>query len=453
MRLSAITTLTLLTLAVATAANLEQDDHAMKTAPKDYAARYGGDVDKSDKYVAQGGPDVEDHEREDDEGSEAAKNAKAGAKNANGKPAKPAKTVTDKQPTVINDYDPNNIGQSEAEVDIAKDAAERAKEDRVAAVVGVTEPANDATGSSGSSGSSSSSSSATTSTKKTTTSSSTVTAAPVDDDKWHTFVMAFSMIITSEIGDKTFLLAAIMASKHSHLTIFSAAFSSLALMTVLSALLGQAFLIFVSPRLVAIAAGVLFLVFGIRLLHEATTMEGVSIKEEMAEVESEIEASELNEKNRDLEEGSTSSGETTLRRQNSAPGITDDGLGEQGYSFDIRKASKPTIKQSLADISSGFSNLASLVLSPAWVQIFVMTFLAEWGDRSQISTIAMGAGSNFWPVVFGGVIGHACCTSVAIIGGKLLAQRVSIQQITLVGAVAFIIYALLYFWDIYSTWQ
>ncbi|AOW02469.1 hypothetical protein B0I72DRAFT_137774 [Yarrowia lipolytica] len=447
MKLSTITTLVLVTLAGATAANLEENDHAMKTAPKDYAARYGSEVDKGDKFVAQGRPDVEDHEREDDEGSEAAKNAKV--KNTNGKPAKPAKTVTDKQPTVINDYDPNNIGQNEAEVDIAKDAAERAKEDRVAAVVGVTESANDATGSKSSS--SSSSSGSTTTTKP----ASSVTDVPVDDDMWHTFVMAFSMIITSEIGDKTFLLAAIMASKHSHFTIFSAAFSSLALMTILSALMGQAFLLFVSPRLVGIAAGVLFLVFGIRLLHEATHMEGVSIKDEMAEVESEIEASEMNEKNRDLEAGtsSSSSGDTTLRRQNSAPGITDDGLGEQGYSFDIRKASKPTIKQSLADISNGFSNLASLVLSPAWVQIFVMTFLAEWGDRSQISTIAMGAGSNFWPVVFGGVIGHACCTSVAIIGGKLLAQRVSIQQITVVGAVAFIIYAILYFWDIYSTWQ
>lgn len=431
MKLSHIATFAVaLTCASASAltANVEENDHAMKTAPKDYAARYGTEVDKGDKFVAQGNPDVEDHEREDDETS--AKSAK------NVKPAsgKPAKTVTDKQPTVINDYDPNNIGQSEAEVDIAKDAAERAKEDRVAAVVGV-ESTGDA--------------------PKT---NKIVAAAPAStpeahDDKWHTFVMSFSMIITSEIGDKTFLLAAIMASKHSHFTIFSAAFSSLALMTVLSALLGQAFLIFISPRLVSIAAGVLFLIFGVRLLHEATNMEGVSIKDEMAEVESEIEASELSEKNRDLEAGTTTASEIPLRRQNSAPGITDDGLGEQGYSFDIRKASKPTIKQSLADISSGFSNLASLVLSPAWVQIFVMTFLAEWGDRSQISTIAMGAGSNFWPVVFGGIIGHACCTSVAIIGGKLLAQRVSIQQITLVGAVAFIIYAVLYFWDIYSTWQ
>jgi hypothetical protein len=38
----------------------------------------------------------------------------------------------------------------------------------------------------------------------------------------------------------------------------------------------------------------------------------------------------------------------------------------------------------LDSIFSGLSNLFSLLLSPAWVQTFVMTFLGEWGDRSQI---------------------------------------------------------------------
>ncbi|CAO3650967.1 unnamed protein product [Cunninghamella blakesleeana] len=46
-------------------------------------------------------------------------------------------------------------------------------------------------------------------------------------------------VYVSEIGDKTFLIAAIMAMKHSRLVVFSAAFSSLFLMSVLSAGLGH----------------------------------------------------------------------------------------------------------------------------------------------------------------------------------------------------------------------
>ena len=48
------------------------------------------------------------------------------------------------------------------------------------------------------------------------------------------------MIIMSEIGDKTFLIAALMAMKHPRKVVFAAAFASLLIMTVLSAALGHA---------------------------------------------------------------------------------------------------------------------------------------------------------------------------------------------------------------------
>jgi hypothetical protein len=76
---------------------------------------------------------------------------------------------------------------------------------------------------------------------------------------------------------------------------------------------------------------------------------------------------------------------------------------------------------------SGLNNLFSLLLSPAWVQTFVMTFLGEWGDRSQIATIAMAAGSDYWWVTGGAVVGHGCCTAVAVIGGRAIAGKVSMR--------------------------
>lgn len=50
----------------------------------------------------------------------------------------------------------------------------------------------------------------------------------------HAFVASLSMIIVSELGDKTFFIAAIMAMRHPRLTVFLGAMSALGFMTVLS---------------------------------------------------------------------------------------------------------------------------------------------------------------------------------------------------------------------------
>lgn len=49
------------------------------------------------------------------------------------------------------------------------------------------------------------------------------------------FIASCSMIVVSELGDKTFFIAAIMAMRSSKRTIFMSAFAALALMTALSA--------------------------------------------------------------------------------------------------------------------------------------------------------------------------------------------------------------------------
>ncbi|KAJ8922476.1 hypothetical protein NQ315_007504 [Exocentrus adspersus] len=50
----------------------------------------------------------------------------------------------------------------------------------------------------------------------------------------HAFVASLSVILVSEIGDKTFFIAAIMAMRHPRLTVFAGAISALVLMTILS---------------------------------------------------------------------------------------------------------------------------------------------------------------------------------------------------------------------------
>lgn len=50
----------------------------------------------------------------------------------------------------------------------------------------------------------------------------------------HAFIASLSVIVVSELGDKTFFIAAIMAMRHPRLIVFAGAIAALALMTVLS---------------------------------------------------------------------------------------------------------------------------------------------------------------------------------------------------------------------------
>jgi Ca2+/H+ antiporter, TMEM165/GDT1 family len=57
---------------------------------------------------------------------------------------------------------------------------------------------------------------------------------------WGGFVSGVGMIMATEIGDKTFFIAAIMAMQYPRILVFAGAIAALAVMTVLSAALGFA---------------------------------------------------------------------------------------------------------------------------------------------------------------------------------------------------------------------
>ena len=74
-------------------------------------------------------------------------------------------------------------------------------------------------------------------------------------------------------------------------------------------------------------------------------------------------------------------------------------------------------------------------------QAFMLTFLAEWGDRSQIATIALAAAKDPYGVVAGGVVGHAMCTGLAVVGGRMLAARISEKHVAVCGGLIFLGFA------------
>lgn len=250
--------------------------------------------------------------------------------------------------------------------------------------------------------------------------------------------------LTSEIGDRTFLIAAILSMHHPRITIFAAALSALGVMSFLSALLGNILPNLLPKRYTTAAAAILFFVFGAKMLREGLEMEGgeagrEKMEEEMREVQKEVEEAEEEVTGRptgvalgDMEEGRTST---------PAP---DAGELPQPVTGRSRRNSVSKTKDSAL---AGIKNLAQLLFSPIFIQAFILTFLAEWGDRSQITTIALGAAhvsprlpskgcigltwtrlQNVWVVTVGTTLGHSVCTGGAVLGGRWISQHISIKH-------------------------
>ncbi|KAF8939854.1 hypothetical protein BGZ58_008482 [Dissophora ornata] len=247
-------------------------------------------------------------------------------------------------------------------------------------------------------------------------------------EETQSFFLSLAMIMVSEIGDKTFLIAAIMAMKHPRLLVFSSALSALAVMSVLSAAFGHAVPNLIPRTYTNYLAALLFFCFGIRMFYDGYHMTEEDAKHELEEVTQELQDKEDLELLQRAEAGSATTANMDENAQDSSVLVGMESIPE--------KDTAPRKKE-----SSGLVNLFQLLFSPVFVQTFIMTFLAEWGDRSQIATIALAAAHNMVWVSIGAVLGHSMCTGVAVIGGRMLASRISVRTVTLAGAVVFEIFA------------
>jgi len=214
-----------------------------------------------------------------------------------------------------------------------------------------------------------------------------------DDNFLHGFLASLSVIIVSELGDKTFFIAAILAMKNPRLTVFAGAILSLAIMHVMASFFGYATTVI--PRVYTYyVSSALFAIFGFKMLHEGYHMSSTEGQEEFEEVNEELRKREEKESRGDIESG--------------------------GH--------KPVTAVSM--------------LSKIFIQSFTMTMLAEWGDRSQLATVILAAREDVYGVCVGGILGHALCTGLAVLGGRLIATRISVRTVTLVGGVIFLLFAM-----------
>ena len=195
------------------------------------------------------------------------------------------------------------------------------------------------------------------------------------------FTAGLLLITLSELGDKTFFIGAIMAMRHPRRWVFIGVTAALFAMTLLSVMLGQVATL-LPQHYVQWGAVALFLGFGFKLIYDASRMQGGgSLADEQAEA--------------------------------------------------------------MEAVESAQAGLLTQVTPHAIVtRTFALTFVAEWGDRTQLATITLAAANHPLGVIGGATLGHAICAAIAVVCGKLIAGRISERWLTLAGGILFIIFGI-----------
>jgi Ca2+/H+ antiporter, TMEM165/GDT1 family len=238
----------------------------------------------------------------------------------------------------------------------------------------------------------------------------------------HLFYQAFSktvcMIGATELGDKTFFIAAILSMKHDRASVYSGALAALILMTILSVAMGVVLPLVLDTTYTHAASVMLFFYFGVRLLRDAAGMRAGVASGELLEVEEEL--LHLQSKKTDtVDEEQALSPQQQQQQQQSKPATP------------VTRTTKRQKRRSRVPLQVALQALS-------------LTFVAEWGDRSQIATIALAAShhNEALAVAVGGICGHAACTGLAVAGGRMLAARISEKTVATAGGCLFLLFAI-----------
>ena len=197
------------------------------------------------------------------------------------------------------------------------------------------------------------------------------------------FGSSLTAITLAELGDKTFFMALILATRHRPRHVFLGAFVALAAVTVLSLGLGYGLRELLPASVVPLLAAVLFLGFGVKLLLDAQGMAEDEAEDEEREAQSAINEAE------------------SRQRRSSA----------------------------------------WAVISEA----FVLVFLAELGDRTMFTTIFLATAPAFTLVglLAGTLLGHALVTGLAVGAGRWIGGRIRERMLYRLSGGLFLAFGLL----------
>ncbi|CAG9329624.1 unnamed protein product [Blepharisma stoltei] len=212
---------------------------------------------------------------------------------------------------------------------------------------------------------------------------SSVTSTPIE-----VIASSFLAIFLAEIGDRTFFVIAVLAIKNSRSAVFLGNWITISILAVIAAFIGAAAMKFIDPLYIQIASCIMFLVYSLLCFYEAYHGENESDSD----------------KNDPLLAGNESNGENH-----------DPLLAENSQRLSWMKAFWKTA---------------------------IMVFLAEWGDKSNITIISLSALSDPILVAIGAILGFAVIGLIGVIVGKLVEKYINEKAIKIAAGVLFLIFAI-----------
>jgi Ca2+/H+ antiporter, TMEM165/GDT1 family len=206
------------------------------------------------------------------------------------------------------------------------------------------------------------------------------------------FTAGLTLITINELGDKTFFIAMCLAMRHRRRYVFAGAVAALSVMTVLSVMLGQ--LIGLLPKpIIHYGSIVLFVGFGLKLLYDAYTI---------------------------------------------SPECGDQSLAADDRLTDCASDAE---REAAVAVAQAEANLKKKTPFAICLESFVLVFMGELGDRTQITTITLAATNNALGITLGSIVGHGICTAIAVMGGKLIAGHISERRVTTISGILFLVFA------------
>lgn len=330
------------------------------------------------------------------------------------------------------------------------------------------------------------------------------------------FASSYLMIILSELGDKTFFIASLLAMHNPNnlLQVFLGATFALICMTILSSTIGIIIFYILSPRLTLLVSSLSFVYFAITLFlafyhdisDKAAQPQTVhrnngnnndnnienhhdhleSSDDELQEVEKELEMIKIAIESYNNKTSNCQQDESTIKEQNQLNAIdlktsNSNNLSNEEHGINQLQSTRKNKQSTLISQNQTNSplqhhnntkldfylmytnftlfktlfisklassdNIILQFVSPLFIQCFVLTFVAEWADRSMVSTILLSSSKNSFIVIVSCVLGHMCCTTIAILCGKFLATQLSEKHMNLISSILFTIFSLIGFYE------